>query len=156
MAVKRYVTSKRPKGLTETEVMVFLGLMILDSKSRDTIFGTTFEHTAVEARTELEKYLDVAVVGIAGNSTAVTGESQVKHWDEIERNPNNANDTYGAKMRISTLLQWAEKHKDTFNELRKTLNDAIAADSNYSQCDERAEEILDLIEYARIITLRRL
>ena len=156
MAVNRYLTNKAPLGLTETEVMVFLGLMILDSKSRDTIFGTSFERPAADALEKLEVYLDPAVVGTSGNSTGASGKSQVLHWNQIVKNPQNENDTYGAKMKIGTLFQWAEKNRDILNDLRKTLNDAIKADSNYSQCDERAEEILDLIEYARIITLRRL
>jgi hypothetical protein len=154
--VKRYLTNKAPKGLTETEVMVFLGLMILDSESRDTIFGTDFERPAAAALEKLAVYLDPAMVGTSGNSTAASGESQVLHWNQIVKNPQNKKDTYGAKMKIGTLFQWAEKNRDILNDLRKTLNEAIAVDSNYSQCDERAEEILDLIEYGRIITLRRL
>ena len=155
MAVKRYVTSRRPRGLTDTEVMVFLGLMIVDSKSRTGIFGAEIGADSVAALGKFKTYLKDAVEGVASDSTGVTGESQVEHWDAIDTEEGNKKNTYGAKIKISTLFKWAAMHRDKLNSLSVTLKAAMEGDADYSQCDKTAPEIMDLIEFARLVTLRK-
>ena len=142
---KNYLTNKGPLGLLDMEMIVLLGVLLLDSKQNRKLFNKPNNDQA-----QLESNFTV-MLDRALNKRGYTnsGSGQFLFW----KNRGNA-----AKAGLKDLLKWVVANQNDIKDLRDSLQAFLENEyqnSNpYGQCDFSPEEVMDLFEAGRIIRYR--
>jgi hypothetical protein len=158
---REYLFSKAPEGLLNFELVALLGFLLVDSNFRVKLLGMeTIDGNVVPARDAVQKYLGDALSKVNNEATDQNGGKLLAHWGKIGEDK-----TTRSKATIEDLLAWADANRTILDclmeNLKKFLNTQhpptsdLPAD-NYSQCDFKAYDVVELLESARIMSWRRL
>lgn len=142
-----------PGGLLPFEVIVLLGLMILDSKAKPYLFKKrrAENEDAATVKEGMAEFFKDAFEVVEEDATGQAVSDLMENWNGMGK---------GAKVRLEDLIEWYEANHKMLDCLAGDLRAFLEAkykdtEDPYSECDLKAADLLELLEDARLASWRR-